>query len=78
MIDFIKGNKSLLICLSIIFVSSFIASLVQSSFNKVEIELKELKTDNAQTLVYDLYKPKIATKKNEVPYEVVNPDFPRT
>ena len=54
MIDFIKGDKSLLICLSIIFVSSFIASLVQSSFNKVEIELKELKTDNAQTLVYDL------------------------
>ena len=78
MIDFIKGNKSLLICLSIIFVSSFIASLVQSSFNKVEIELKELKTDNAQTLVYDLYKPKIATKKNKVPFVIVVPGFQRS
>jgi len=78
MIDFIKGNKSLLICLSIIFVSSFIASLVQSSFNKVEIELKELKTDNAQTLVYDLYKPKIATNKNKVPFVVVVPGFQRS
>ena len=78
MIDFIKGNKSLLICLSIIFVSSYIASLVQSSFNKVEIELKELKTDNAQTLVYDLYKPKIATKKNKVPFVIVVPGFQRS
>ena len=78
MIDFIKGNKSLLICLSIIFVSSFIASLVQSSFNKVEIELRELKTDNAQTLVYDLYKPKIATKKNKVPFVIVVPGFQRS
>ena len=78
MIDFIKGNKSLLICLSIIFVSSFIASLVQSSFNKVEIELKELKTDNAQKLVYDLYKPKIATKKNKVPFVIVVPGFQRS
>ena len=78
MIDFIKGNKSLLICLSIIFVSSYIASLIQSSFNKVEIELKELKTDNAQTLVYDLYKPKIATKKNKVPFVIVVPGFQRS
>ena len=78
MFNFIKGNKSLLICLSIIFVSSFIASLVQSSFNKVEIELKELKTDNAQTLVYDLYKPKIATKKNKVPFVIVVPGFQRS
>ena len=78
MFNFIKGNKSLLICLSIIFVSSFIASLVQSSFNKVEIELRELKTDNAQTLVYDLYKPKIATNKNKVPFVVIVPGFQRS
>ena len=78
MIKYIKTNKFFFICLSIIFVSSFIASLVQSSFNKVEIELKELKTDNAQTLVYDLYKPKIATKKNKVPFVIVVPGFQRS
>ncbi len=78
MINYIKTNKFFFICLSIIFISSFIASLVQSSFNKVEIELKELKTDNAQTLVYDLYKPKIATKKNKVPFVIVVPGFQRS
>ena len=44
MINFIKANRFFLGCLTIIFLSSFVASLVQSSFTKVEIELKELKT----------------------------------
>ena len=78
MINFIKANRFFLGCLTIIFLSSFVASLVQSSFTKVEIELKELKTDNGQSLIYDLYKPKIANKDNKVPFVIVVPGFQRS
>ena len=78
MINFIKANRFLFSCLTIIFLSSFVASLVQSSFTKVEIELKELKTDNGQSLIYDLYKPKIANKDNKVPFVIVVPGFQRS
>ena len=78
MINFIKANRFFLGCLTIIFLSSFVASLVQSSFTKVEIELKQLKTDNGQSLIYDLYKPKIANKDNKVPFVIVVPGFQRS
>ena len=78
MIKFIKANRFLLSCLTIIFLSSFVASLVQSSFTKVEIGLKELKTDDGQSLIYDLYKPKIANKDNKVPFVIVVPGFQRS
>ena len=48
------------------------------SFTKVEIELKELKTNNGQSLIYDLYKPKIANKDNKVPFVIVVPGFQRS
>ena len=78
MINFIKANRFLLGCLTIILLSSFVASLVQSSFTKVEIELKELKTNDGQSLIYDLYKPKIANKDNKVPFVIVVPGFQRS
>ena len=78
MINFIKANRFLFSCLTIIFLSSFIASIVQSSFTKVEIVLKELKTDDGQSLVYDLYKPKIANIDNKVPFVIVVPGFQRS
>ncbi len=78
MINFIKANRFLLSCLTIIFLSSFVASLIQSSFTKVEIGLKELKTDDGQSLIYDLYKPKIANKDNKVPFVIVVPGFQRS
>ena len=77
MIKFIKANRFLLSCLTIIFLSSFVASLVQSSFTKVEIGLNELKTDDGQSLIYDLYKPKIAKKDNKVPFVIDVPCFQR-
>ena len=73
-----KNNKFLLGCISFIVFSSFIASLIQTSFNNVDIELKTLKTDNGQTLVYDLYKPKAASKENKVPFVIVVPGFQRS
>ena len=37
-----------------------------------------LKTPDGQNLVYDLYKPSIATKENQVPFIVVVPGFQRS
>ena len=78
MIKHLQKNKLLSYCLAIIFVSSLIASFIQTSFNKVEIELKELKTDDGQTLIYDLYKPQLATSENKVPFVIVVPGFQRS
>ena len=78
MVNYIKTNKLFFICLTIIFISSFLASLVQTSFGNVSIELKSLKTDNGQTLVYDLYRPKLADSSTKVPFVVVVPGFQRS
>ena len=78
MIKYIKTNKFFFICLTIIFVSSFLASFIQSGFGKVSIELKQLKTDDGQTLVYDLYKPKLSNSENKVPFIIVVPGFQRS
>ena len=78
MIKHLQKNKLLSCCLAIIFVSSLIASFIQTSFNKVEIELRELKTDDGQTLIYDLYKPQLATSENKVPFVIVVPGFQRS
>ena len=78
MTNYIKTNKFLFICLTVIFIGSFFASLIQTSFGKVEIELKSLKAYDGQTLVYDLYKPKLATQENKVPFIIVVPGFQRS
>ena len=78
MANYIKSNKFLFVCIGIIFIASFFASMIQTSFGNVDIELKKLKTDNDQTLVYDLYKPKLADSSNKVPFIVVVPGFQRS
>ena len=78
MVNHIKSNKFLFVCICIIFISSFFASIVQTSFGNVNIQLKKLETDNGQTLVYDLYKPKLADSANKVPFIVVVPGFQRS
>ena len=78
MFNYIKKHKSLVICFVLLFSSSFLASLIQTSFGKVDIELMNLKTPDGQNLVYDLYKPSIATKENQVPFIVVVPGFQRS
>ena len=78
MANYIKSNKFLFVCIGIIFIASFFASMIQTSFSNVDIELKKLKTDNGQTLVYDLYKPKLADSSNKVPFIVVVPGFQRS
>jgi hypothetical protein len=78
MINYLKTNKYLFICVFIILISSFIASTIQSSFGKVSVEVQKLQTDNGQTLVYDLYKPRVADSSNKVPFVVVVPGFQRS
>ena len=78
MFNYIKKHKSLLICFVLLLSSSFLASLVQTSFGKVDIELMNLETPDGQKLVYDLYKPSIATAENQVPFIVVVPGFQRS
>jgi hypothetical protein len=78
MFKYIKTNKFFFVCASIIFIASFLASIIQTSFGAVDIKLKQLKTDDGQTLVYDLYKPKSADVFNKVPFIVVVPGFQRS
>ena len=78
MVNHIKSNKFLFICIGIIFIASFFASIVQTGFGNVNIQLKKLETDDGQTLVYDLYKPKLANISNKVPFVVVVPGFQRS
>ena len=76
--NYIKTNKLFFICLTLIFISSFLASIVQTSFGNVKIELQSLSTDDGQTLFYDLYKPKEASIDNKVPFVIVVPGFQRS
>ena len=78
MLHHLKNNKSLLVCLSILLISSFLGSMIQTDFGNTKILLKELKTPEGQTLVYDLYKPKSASENNQAPFIVVVPGFQRS
>ena len=65
MITLLNKNKLFLYCLVVIISSSFFASLIQTSFGKVDVKLMNLKTPDGQNLVYDLYKPSIATEDDK-------------
>ena len=78
MITLLNKNKLFLYCLVVIISSSFFASLIQTSFGKVDVNLMNLKTPDGQNLVYDLYKPSIATENDKQPFIVVVPGFQRS
>ena len=78
MITLLNKNKLFLYCLVVIISSSFFASLIQTSFGKVDVKLMNLKTPDGQNLVYDLYKPYIATEDDKQPFIVVVPGFQRS
>ena len=70
--------KSLFRCIFLIIFCSAVASLVQTSFGKVEVNSFKIDTQNGQHLVFDLYKPHSATKNNKAPFIVVVPGFQRS
>ena len=65
-------------CLLVLAVSSFLASLIQTNFGKVDVTLERLDTNNSQYIYYDLYKPKSATSENKAPFIAIIPGFQRS
>ncbi|TWU26036.1 dienelactone hydrolase family protein [Bythopirellula polymerisocia] len=71
-------NWLLIACLLVVFISSFLASLVQSSGGRVQVHEIKIPTQNGQWVVADLFKPRSATKKSPAPLVVVVPGFQRS
>ena len=65
-------------CLLVLVISSFLASIIQTNFGKVDITLERLDTKNSQYIYYDLYKPKTATAENKAPFIAIIPGFQRS
>ena len=59
--------KKILYLIIMIFLSSFFASRIQSSWGRVKVIGIKIPTQNGQWLVADLFKPISATKKNPAP-----------
>jgi len=70
--------KNISIYLSIIFISCFFASFIQSSFGSVSIQTIKIPTQNGQWVVGDLYKPSSATKDSPAPAVIIVPGFQRS
>ena len=70
--------KNLLICLSIIILTSLAASNVQSNYGKIDVTTMTLPTQDGQHLVYDWYKPKTVSKENKAPFIAIIPGFQRS
>ena len=63
-------------CLIVLIISSFLASIIQTNFGKVDITLERLDTENLQYIYYDLYKPKTATPENKAPFiEIIHDNY---
>ena len=65
-------------CLIVLIISSFLASIIQTNFGKVDVTLERLDTENSQYIYYDLYKPKTATPENKAPFIAIIPGFQRS
>lgn len=70
--------KNLLICLSIIILTSLAASNIQSNFGKISVTTMTLPTQDGQHLVYDWYKPETVSKQNKAPFIAIIPGFQRS
>jgi len=73
-----SSNRLLLICLSIVLISSFFVSQIQRSFGEVQVRGIKIPTQNGQWVVGDLFKPNSATAENPAPLIVVVPGFQRS
>lgn len=74
----LKRNKILIAFAVLILFFSFLASLILTSFGSVEVQSLRLDTQNNQYIIYDLYKPKEATKENKAPFIAIIPGFQRS
>ena len=74
----LKENKTLITLASLILLFSYLASLFLTSFGSVEVKSLRLDTQNGQYIIYDLYKPKTATKDSKAPFIAIIPGFQRS
>ena len=74
----LRRNKILIAFAVLILFFSFLASLILTSFGSVEVQSLRLDTQNNQYIIYDLYKPKEATKENKAPFIAIIPGFQRS
>jgi len=75
----IQASKRLLfISLLVVFLASFLASIIQDSGGRVNVQDIKIPTQNGQWVVADLYKPYSATSENPAPLVVVIPGFQRS
>lgn len=72
------GRRLLLGCLAVILLASLLASLIQSSWGRVQVTGLKIPAQNGQWVVADLFKPKAATKDDKAPLIVVVPGFQRS
>ena len=72
------GKKLLLVSLLVVFLASFMASMIQTSAGGVVVQDIKIPTQNGQWVVADLYKPRSATRDNPAPLVVVIPGFQRS
>jgi len=68
----------LAICLVAVLGASLLASLIQSSWGRVQVLDFKLPTQDGQWLVADLFRPESATSKTPAPLVVVVPGFQRS
>ncbi len=72
-------NTRLFLCLVLVVViASLVASLIQSSGGRVQVQDIKIPTQNGQWVVADLFKPRAATSENPAPLVVVVPGFQRS
>ena len=74
----LQRNKSLVAHAMLILFFSYLASLILTSFGSVEVKTLKLDTENNQYIIYDLYKPKTASKENKAPFIAIIPGFQRS
>ena len=70
--------STVVILATLILISSFFASVVQSSGGRVDVQTIKFPTQNGQLLLADLFKPKTATQKKPAPLVIVIPGFQRS
>jgi len=62
----------------VVLFTSFIASMIQTSGGRVNVQDIKIPTQNGQWVVADLYKPYSATRENPAPLVVIIPGFQRS
>ncbi len=73
-----RAHRGLGLCLLLVFVGAWIASLVQTDGGAVQVTGLRLPMQGGQWLAADLFRPRTATRENKAPLVVVVPGFQRS